>query len=117
LRHPAAAATSLRTHGRPRSRLGDAPRRRAPSRQGRAVHAGAGDRSALYSLHVRHHGNSEGRRARQRRASGRAEMVDVQPLWRQARRSLVVRLRHRLGGRAQLHRLWPADSWRYFYHV
>ena len=33
-------------------------RRRARCRQGRAVHAGAGDRSALYSLHVRHHGNS-----------------------------------------------------------
>ncbi len=34
------------------------------SRQGRAVHAGAGDRSALHSLHVRHHRNSQGCRAR-----------------------------------------------------
>ena len=62
-------------------------------------------------------GIPEGRRARQWRASGRAEMVDVQPLRRQARRSLVVRLRHRLGGRPQLHRLWPADSWRDLDHV
>ena len=92
-------------------------RRRARCRQGRAVHAGAGDRSALYSLHVRHHGNPEGRRARQWRASGRAEMVDVQSLRRQARRGLVVRLRHRLGGRPQLHRLRPADSWRHLDHV
>ncbi len=62
-------------------------------------------------------GIPEGRRARQWRASGRAEMVDVQPLRRQARRGLVVRLRHRLGGRPQLHRLWPADSWRHVHHV
>ena len=117
LRHPAAAAAGLRTHGRPRSRLGSAARRRARCRQGRAVHAGAGDRSALHSLHVGHHGNPEGRRARQWRASGRAEMVDVQPLRRQARRGLVVRLRHRLGRRPQLHRLWAADSWRHLDHV
>src|ERR1700731_3708466 len=34
-------------------------------------------------------------------------MVDVQSLRRQARRGLVVRLRHRLGGRAVLTRLCP----------
>ena len=62
-------------------------------------------------------GHPEGRRARQWRASGRAEMVDVQSLRRQARRGLVVRLRHRLGRRPQLHRLWPADSWRHLDHV
>ena len=62
-------------------------------------------------------GIPEGRRARQWRASGRAEMVDVQSLRRQARRGLVVRLRHRLGGRPQLHRLRAADSWRHLDHV
>ena len=62
-------------------------------------------------------GKPEGRGARQWRASGRAEMVDVQPLWRQARRGLVVRLRHRLGGRPQLHHLRPADPWRDLDHV
>ena len=117
LHHPAAAAAGLRTHGRPRSRLGRAAPRRARCRQGCAVHAGAGDRSALYSLHVRHHGHSQGRRARQWRASGRAEMVDVQSLRRQARRGLVVRLRYRLGRRAQLHRLRAADPWRDLDHV
>ena len=45
------------------------------------------------------------------------EMVDVQSLRRQARRDLVVRLRHRLGGRPQLHRLRPAVSWRDLDHV
>ncbi len=118
LHHPAAAAAGLRTR-RPAAittgRRCAAPR--SPPARPRRLRAGAGDRSALYSLHLRHHGHSEGRRARQWRASGRAEMVDVQSLRRQARRGLVVRLRHRLGGRPQLHRLWPADSWRDLDHV
>ena len=101
----------------PRSRLGDAAPRRARRRQGRALRARARDRSALYPLHLGHHRHPEGRGARQWRASGRAEMVDVQSLRRQARRGLVVRLRHRLGGRPQLHRLRPADSWRDLDHV
>ena len=91
--------------------------RRDRRRQDRALRAGLGDRSALYSLHLRHHGKTQGRGARQWRASGRAEMVDVQPLRRQARRGLVVRLRHRLGGRPQLHRLRPADARRDLDHV
>ena len=44
-------------------------------------------------------------------------MVDVQPLRREARRNMVVRLRYWLGGRPLLHRLWPADSWRDLDHV
>ena len=93
--------------------------RRAALDAGKAapLRAGARDRSALHPLHLGHHRHSEGRGARQWRASGRAEMVDVQPLRRQARRGLVVRLRHRLGGRPQLHRLRAADSWRDLDHV
>ena len=72
----------------------------------------------LYILYTSgHHRKAQGRGARQWRASGRAEMVDVQSLRRQARRSLVVRLRHRLGGRPQLHHLRPADPWRDLDHV
>ena len=81
------------------------------------LRAGARHRSALHPLHVGHDRHSEGRGARQWRASGRAEMVDVQSLRRQAGRGLVVRLRHRLGGRPQLHRLRPADPRRDLDHV
>ena len=81
------------------------------------MRAGAGDRSALYPLHLGHHRHPQRRGARQWRASGRAEMVDVQSLRRQARRGLVVRLRYRLGGRPQLHRLRPAVSRRDHGHV
>ena len=92
-------------------------RQRARRRQGRALRGRARNRSALYPLHLRHHRHPEGCGARQWRTSGRAEMVDVQPLRRQAGRGLVVRLRHRLGGRPQLHRLRAADSWRDLDHV
>ena len=70
----------------------------------------AGNRSALHSLHLRHHRNSQGRGARQWRPSGRAQMVDGKSLRRQAGRNLVVRFRHRLGGRPLLHRLCAAVS-------
>ncbi len=63
----------------------------AANKSGR-LRAGAGDRSALYPLHLGHDGKAQGRGARQWRASGRAEMVDVQSLRHQARRGLVVRL-------------------------
>ena len=42
-----------------------------------AVRRSRGDRSALYPLHFRHHRRAEGGRARHRRLSGRAQMVDV----------------------------------------
>ena len=83
----------------------------------RRLRAGAGDRSALHPLHLGHDRHPEGRGARQWRPPGRAEMVDVQSLRRQARRGLVVRLRHRLGGRPHLHRLWAAVSRRDLDHV
>ena len=118
LHHPAAAAARLRTRRRPRSRLGDAcAPPRCTAKKSRRLRAGAGDRSALHPLHLGHDRQAQGRGARQWRASGRAEMVDVQSLRRQARRGLVVRLRHRLGGRPQLHRLRAADSWRDLDHV
>ena len=117
LHHPAAAAARLRSHGWPRSRLGRAARQGDRGEKIRRLRAGAGDRSALYSLYLGHHGQTQGRGARQWRASGRAEMVDVQSLRRQARRGLVVRLRHRLGGRPQLHHLRAAAAWRDLDHV
>ena len=40
------------------------------------MRAGESDRPALYPVHLRHDGGAEGRRARQWRAHGRAEMVD-----------------------------------------
>ena len=67
-------------------------------------------RSALHPLHLGHDRHPEGRRARQRRPHGRAAMVDAESLRRQSRRDLVVRLRHRLGGRPQLHRLCAAAA-------
>ena len=117
LHHPAAAAARLRSRRRPRSRLGRAARQSHRREEVRGLRAGTGDRSALYSLYLRHDRQTQGRGARQWRASGRAEMVDVQPLRRQAGRGLVVRLRYRLGGRPQLHHLRPAAAWRDLDHV
>ncbi len=115
--HPATAAAALRSDRGPRSRLGGAARCRDGGEEVRALRAGARDRSALHSLYLRHDRHAERRGARQWRPSGRAEMVDVQSLRRQARRSLVVRLRYRLGGRPQLHHLRAADSRRDLDHV
>ncbi len=69
-----------------------------------------GHRPALYSLHLGHHRHPQGRGARQRRAHGRAQVVDGESLRRQAGRSLLGGVRHRLGGRPQLHRLRAAVS-------
>ncbi len=117
LHHPATAAAGLRSRRRPRPRLGRAARQSHCGEKIRRLRAGAGDRSALHSLYVGHDRKTQGRGARQWRASGGAEMVDVQSLRGQARRGLVVRLRHRLGGRPQLHHLWPAAAWRDLDHV
>ena len=117
LHRAAAAAAGLRSHRRARSRLGRAASQCHCGEKIRRLRPGTGDRPALHSLHLRHHGQAEGRGARQWRTSGRAEMVDVQPLRCCARRGLVVRLRHRLGGRPQLHHLRPAAAWRDLDHV
>ena len=68
----------------------------------------AGDRPALHPLHVRHHGQAEGRRARQRRARGRACLEHGCHLRHRPGRRVVGRVRRRLGRRSLLHRLRPA---------
>ena len=65
-------------------------------------------RPALHPLHLGHDRHPERRGARQWRPPGRAQMVDAKSLRRQSRRSVVVGLRRRLGGRPLLHRLCAA---------
>ena len=109
LSHSPAAAGQGRTDRRPRPRLADDLGRGAGLGEERArTRAGEGDRSALHPLHLGHHRAAQGRGARQRRPHGRAEMVDEESLRRRAGRMLLGGLRHRLGGRPQLHRLCAA---------
>ena len=91
----------------PRRRLG-----RGDGRRGRrpTLRAGRGDRSALHPLHVRHDGDAEGHRARQRRPRRRAGVVDGRRLRRAARRGLLGGVGHRLGRRPLLHRLRAAAA-------
>ena len=72
------------------------------------VRAGGGHRSALHPLHLGHHRHSQGRRARQRRPRGRAQVEHGERLRHGRRRDLLGGLRHRLGGRPLLHRLRAA---------
>ena len=60
----------------PRRRSGRCHGGRPDRSARRALHAGGGDRSPLYSLHVRHHRPAEGRGARQWRSYGGAQLVD-----------------------------------------
>ena len=108
---PAAAAMSQATlRRRPRPRLGERGRRRQGARPRGRLRAGRRHRSALHPLHLRHDRPAQGRRARQWRPHGRAEMDDVEPLRRQARRDVLGGLRRRLGGRPFLHRLRAAAA-------
>ncbi len=107
---PATPAMRGAAHSGPRPRLGDPARQGARGEQDRSLRAGARDRSALHPLHVGHDRHSERRGARQWRPHGRARLVDEEPLRRRSRRGLLGGLRHRLGGRAQLHRLRAAVS-------
>ena len=77
-------------------------------RAGRA-RAGEGDGSALHPLHLGHHRDAEGRRARQRRPRRRDAVVDGERLRRPGGRGLVHRLGHRLGGGPLVHRLRAPD--------
>ena len=111
LHHPAAPAMRGRADRGPRPRLGEPARRRDRREEGRALRAGARDRSALHPLHLGHDRHSEGRGARQWRPHGRA---------RNGRCTISTAskpgevwwcgLRHRLGGRPLLHRLCAAVS-------
>ena len=87
------------------------PRRwRARARPHGRMRAAHGHRPALHPLHLRHDRPAEGRRARQWRPHGRAEMVDVGDLRHRSRRDVLGRLRRRLGGRPFLHRLRAAAA-------
>ena len=106
---PAAPAGAVRPRRRPRLRLGKTARRGHRVRAlGVGLRADGRDRSALHPLHLGHHRPAQGRGARQWRPHGRAEMVDEKSLRRRSRRSVLGRLRRRLGGRPQLHRLRAA---------
>ena len=66
-------------------------------------------RAFLHPLHLRHHRQAQGRAARHRRLCRGAGRVDEAHLHRLRGRDHVLHLGHRLGGRAQLHHLRPAD--------
>ena len=105
---PAAPAMRGDAGRRPRPRLAQNLGARGRIRQDLRMRAGARHRPALHPLHLRHHRHPQGRGARQWRPHGRAQMVDAISLRRQSRRSVVVGLRRRLGGRPLLHRLRAA---------
>ena len=75
LQRPQEEATLV---ARPRSRLGQGARRGDRVRAlGLRLRTGGRHRSALHPLHVRDDRPAQGRRARQRRPHGRAQMVDA----------------------------------------
>ena len=65
---------------------------------------------ALPALHVGHDRQAEGHPAHDRRLPARHVVHPLGDLRRQARRRVLVRRRHRLGDRPQLHRLRPAGQ-------
>ena len=75
----------------------------------RALRGAGVQRHQLHAVHQRHHRQAEGRAARCGRLRGRAGHQHGVDLRRPAGRELLLDLRHRLGGRPQLHRLRPAD--------
>ncbi len=113
---PRPASCSSGRRRRPRFRrgattIGPKPSpRRAPMGAAAACVPRSRDRSALRALHLGHDRKAQGRRARQRRPHGRAQMVDEEHLRRRTRRGVLGRLRRRLGGRPFLHRLRAASA-------
>ena len=103
-----ASAGGCLARRRARPRLGRSGRRGARRWARQRVPAASRDRSSLRALHVGHDRQAEGRRARQRRPHGRAQMVDEEHLWRRTRRGVLGRIRRRLGRRPFLHRLRTA---------
>ncbi len=68
---------------------------------------------AVPALHLRHDRQAEGHRAHHRRLPHRRGLHASRRLRHQGGRCLLVRRRYRLGDRAQLHRLRPADQRRH----
>ena len=62
-----------------------------------------------YILYVRHDRQAQGRAARHRRLCRGAGFFHGVPVQRQAGRHVLLHQRHRLGGGALVHHLWPAD--------
>ena len=96
------------------------PRPDVVARHRRRVPARADGRRgpALPALHLGHHGKAQGHHAHDRRlshAGGVHPQVRVRPASR--RRRVLVRGRHRLGHRPQLHRLRTAGQRRHLGHV
>ena len=77
-------------------------------RRTRRLRPGRRDRPAVYPVYQRHHGQAEGRGARQWRACRGAAQFHGHALRHRAGRGDVHRFRCRLGGRAFLHRLCAA---------
>ena len=106
--HRGQAPRPRRPHGRrPRplvARYGRPPVRGLPARPGRV---GA---HALPALHLGDHGQAQGHPPHHRRLPPRDLVHPRGDLRHQARRRVLVRRRHRLGHRPQLHRLRPAGQ-------
>ena len=79
--------------------------------------SGGGNRSIVYSLHIRHDRAAEGCGARQWRACGGAVELDAHAVRRGGRRRLLGGVRCRLGCRPQLHRLRAAAARLHQHHV
>ena len=106
LRDPPAISRNSAARARTRSRLG----RGHGGRHAGRLRSRRRDRSALHPLHVRHHGRSEGRGARQRRPRRRAEVEHGRGVRPGGGRDDVHRVRHRLGRRPLVHRLRSAPQ-------
>ena len=96
LRDPAAADGGGVARAGPRRGLGRGGR----GGRARRVRAGGRDGSALHPVHLGHHRHSQGRRPRQRRPRGRAQVEHGRGLRHGRGRDVLGGLRHRLGGRA-----------------
>ena len=103
-RDPAAPAVRSGTARWPRPRLACV----GGSERGSPLHASGRLGSALHPLYLRHHGQTEGRGARQRRPRRSAALQHEGHLRLRCRRRVLGVLGCRLGGGPFLHRLRPA---------
>lgn len=107
---PAAPAGRRDAHAGAGPRLGRDRGGRPCGGAAGGLRAGRRHRPALHPLHLRDDREAQGRGPRYRRLPRRPRVVDAEPLRRPARRDLFLRLRHRLGRRALLHRLRAAPA-------